>query len=348
MHTKNHETSRYSLCELGILYRSQPRKWESRPECKTSQSTDTKDGSPMNLSDLEAFVSVVDHGSVVAAAAWLHLTQSAVTRRIQNLEDALGMPLLDRKTRPLLLTRAGQETYEFAKPVLSSVNDLKVGILHGGEPSGNFRFGMSRALGDLAIGAPISRLRGQFPRVQIQAFVQWSAVLLERLTTRTLDAGIVLLPEGTTPPDSLVSERLGNVPLTFVAAKTERIPQPTTLKELAFHKWLINPSGCSSHQMLEAAFRQRAIPFVIAVEAEGYELQLSLISEGVGLGLMLPQAIETSALRGRVRAIRVKDFSPVLSVWLLHSRHLGRLIQAVHCVREEVKQKLKTRRSPNS
>jgi DNA-binding transcriptional LysR family regulator len=75
----------------------------------------------MNLIDLEAFVSVVDHGSIVAAAAGLHLTQSAVTRRVQNLEDALGTPLLDRHTRPLQPTRAGQETYEFAKPVLSSV-----------------------------------------------------------------------------------------------------------------------------------------------------------------------------------------------------------------------------------
>ncbi len=98
----------------------------------------------MNLIDLEAFVSVVDHRSIVAAAADLHLTQSAVTRRIQNLEDVLGTPLLDRHTRPLQPTRAGQETYEFAKPVLSSVNDLKTGIMHGGEPSGDFRFGMSR------------------------------------------------------------------------------------------------------------------------------------------------------------------------------------------------------------
>src|ERR1700735_5864304 len=98
----------------------------------------------MNLIDLEAFVSVVDHGSIVAASTHLHLTQSAVTRRIQNLEDALGTPLLDRQTRPLQPTRAGQETYEFAKPVLSSVNDLKTGIMHGGVLSGDFRFGMPR------------------------------------------------------------------------------------------------------------------------------------------------------------------------------------------------------------
>jgi len=65
----------------------------------------------MNLIDLEAFVSVVDRGSIVAAAAGLHLTQSAVTRRIQNLQDALGTPLLDRQTRPLQPTRVGQETY---------------------------------------------------------------------------------------------------------------------------------------------------------------------------------------------------------------------------------------------
>src|ERR1700685_2240300 len=135
----------------------------------------------MNLIDLEAFVSVVDHGSTVAAAARLHLTQSAVTRRIQNLEDALGTPLLDRQTRPMQSTRAGQETYEFAKPVLSSVNDLKEGILHGGAPPAHFCFGVSRALGALAVGSPIKCLRVEFPMVQIQALVQWSVVLLERL-----------------------------------------------------------------------------------------------------------------------------------------------------------------------
>src|SRR5579859_1436688 len=226
----------------------------------------------MNLIDLEAFVSVVDHGSVVAAAAGMHLTQSAVTRRIQNLEDVLGMPLLDRKTRPLQPTRAGQETYEFAKPVLSSVSDLKAGIMHGGEPSGNFRFGMSRALGDLAIGSPIRRLRAEFPKVQIQAFVQWSPVLLERLASRAMDAAVVLLPEGIAPPDSLVSERIGTVPLAIVAAKDKRLPQAATLKDLASNAWVVNPRGCSSRQLLEVTLLQHGLPFVSAVEAEGYEL----------------------------------------------------------------------------
>src|SRR6202453_3327772 len=218
----------------------------------------------MNLIDLEAFVSVVDHGSVVAAAAGLHLTQSAVTRRIQNLEDVLGLPLLDRQTRPLQPTRVGQETYEFAKPVLSSVSDLKAGIMHGGEPSGDFRFGMSRTLGDIAIGLPIKRLRAELPKVRVQAFVQWSGVLLERLATRALDCAVVLLPEGSTPPASLMSECIGAVPYIIVAAKSTRLSNPATLVELAAYAWVLNPYGCSVRQSLESAFLQRGLPFVSA------------------------------------------------------------------------------------
>jgi DNA-binding transcriptional LysR family regulator len=296
----------------------------------------------MNLIDLEAFVSVVDHGSIVAASAHLHLTQSAVTRRIQNLEDALGTPLLDRQTRPLQPTRAGQETYEFAKPVLSSVNDLKTGIMHGGEPSGDFRFGMSRSLGDIAIGAPIRCLRDDLPKIRIQAFVQWSGVLLERLATRALDCAVVLLPEGSTPPASLTSECLGATPFIIVAPKTNRLSQPAILEELASNAWVLNPHGCSIRQSLEAAFLQRGLPFVSAVEAEGYELQLSLISEGVGLGLMMPQVLHSSVLRKHIKPVTVKGLSLMQNVWILHSRHIGRLTPAVRCVRDAVKQQLRT------
>ncbi|HWO31490.1 MAG TPA: LysR family transcriptional regulator [Candidatus Acidoferrum sp.] len=302
----------------------------------------------MNLIDLEAFVSVVDRGSIVAAAAGLHLTQSAVTRRIQNLEDALGTPLLDRQTRPLQPTRAGQETYEFAKPVLNSVNDLKTGIMLGGEPSGDFRFGMSRALGDLAISAPIRCLRTDFPKVRIQAFAQWSGVLLERLANRALDCAVVLLPEENTPPASLMSECLGPEPYAIVAARAKRFSQPATFQELSSNAWVLNPNGCGARQQLEAAFLQRGLPFVSSVEAEGYELQLSLISEGVGLGLVMPQVFYSSALRGRIKLVKAKDFSPMQNIWLLHSRHIGRLAPAVRCVRDAVKQQLHRRGSTNS
>jgi DNA-binding transcriptional LysR family regulator len=96
----------------------------------------------MDLIDLEPFVSVVDHSFVVAAAAALQPTQLPITRMVQDLEDALWMRFLDRQTRPLHPALAGTETYEFARPALSSVGDLKAAIMHDGAPSGDFRCGV--------------------------------------------------------------------------------------------------------------------------------------------------------------------------------------------------------------
>jgi DNA-binding transcriptional LysR family regulator len=299
----------------------------------------------MNLIDLEAFVSVVDHGSIVAAAAALHLTQSAVTRRVQNLEDALGSPLLDRQVRPLQPTLAGTETYEFAKPVLSSVGDLKAAIVHNGEPSGDFRFGMSRGLGDLAVASPIRCLRAEFPKLKLHAFVQWSGVLFERLADRILDAAVVILPEGTIPPASWIAEHVGTKSLHVVASKAIRFSQSISLEELSSNPWILNPHGCATRQSLEGALLKRGLPLDCAVEAEGHELQCSLVAEGVGLGLALPEALRNSAFRKSLRILKVRDFLPQQCIWLLHSRHIGRMAPAVRCLRDAVQQSLPPRTS---
>lgn len=297
----------------------------------------------MNLADLEAFVSVLDHGSIVGASAALHLTQSAVTRRIQNLEDALGAPLLDRQTRPLQPTRAGSETYAFAKPVLSSVRDLKTAVMLEGEPAGDLRFGMSRGLGDLTLVAPIRCLRAQFPKVRLQVFVQWSETLLEGLASGSLDAAVINLPEERTPPSSLVSSLITAEPVAIVAGKSTKLSQPSSLEELSSFSWVLNPQTCGIRQVLTTAFRQRGLPFIIAVESEGYDLKFTLVADGVGLGAVMQQYYHSSPLRKSLKIVKVRNFTPRLNVWLLHSKHLGRLAPAVDCLRNSVQMSLKTR-----
>lgn len=298
----------------------------------------------MNLIDLETFVAVVDHGSVVAASAILHLTQSAVTRRIQSLEDVLGVPLLDRQNRPLQPTAAGREAYEFAKLVLSSVSDLKSAIIHNGEPMGDFRFGVSRAVVDFALTHSIGRLRAEYPKLRIHAFAEWSDSLQDRLAHRTLDAAVVLLPEGSAPPSSLDGELLGTETFTVVAAKSKGLPAALRLKDLASNPWILNPRGCGVRSMLETAFLRQSLPLTIAVEAEGNDLQLSLVSQGVGLAIVMPRVYNSSPFRRHLRLIKVKDFTLQQSVWALHSRHIGHLSPVVRCLKDAVKQYLQTLR----
>lgn len=87
----------------------------------------------MEFDDVRAFVSVADTGSVSLAARDLHVTQSAVTRRLQRLETSLGAVMLDRRTRPITLTAAGQAALERCRRLLNDVREVRAA-------TGNRRF----------------------------------------------------------------------------------------------------------------------------------------------------------------------------------------------------------------
>src|SRR6266446_481776 len=76
-------------------------------------------------------------------------------------------------------------------PDISSVSDLKAAITQNGEPSGDFRFGLTRSFDDTALARPIQNVRTKFPKLKLHAFVQFSGSLLESLANRKLDAAMV-------------------------------------------------------------------------------------------------------------------------------------------------------------
>ncbi len=66
----------------------------------------------MRIDDIDALLATVQFSSLNQAAEYLGITQSAITRRLQRLEQTLGVTLLERQTRPLTLTAAGHRVYE--------------------------------------------------------------------------------------------------------------------------------------------------------------------------------------------------------------------------------------------
>jgi DNA-binding transcriptional LysR family regulator len=117
------------------------------------------------------------------------------------------------------------------------------------------------------------------------------------------------------------------------------------LEELSSNQWILNPHGCATRQILEDVLLQQGLPLESTVEAEGYELQFSLIADGVGLGLTTPGALHASAFRKGIKTLKIKDIQPQQSIWLVHSRHIGRMEAAVHCLRDAVQKSLRSRAS---
>jgi DNA-binding transcriptional LysR family regulator len=287
----------------------------------------------MNLRDLEAFLAVVETGSVGAAARQLHLTQPAVTRRVQNLERDLGATLLRRDSKPPRPSVDGEVVATAGRNVLRAVEDLRASIAVDGEPSGLLRLGLAQAVGEMALGKPIGVLRRAYPRLSLQLHSGWTPELIAQVAAGALDAAAVLLRAGREPADEVTGEPVTTEEVLVVASERLDIPNAVRLRDLAHIPWVLNPEGCGYRTAIRRALERQQLPFCVAVDIIGPDAQLSTVAEGVGLGLVPARALAVSRYLPRLRAIVVEDFRFSVRIWVLTRRALGRLQAPVACFR---------------
>jgi DNA-binding transcriptional LysR family regulator len=295
----------------------------------------------LNTRDLQAFVAVVESGSMVRASEKLFLTQPGLTRRVQNLEITLGVELLDRQSKPLKPTAAGNEVYNLARSVLHAVDDLMAVASPESEPTGELKFGVPPFLSELALEQPIDHLRSTFPKLTLRVTAGWSPGLLQDVERATVDAAVVLMPEGVPLPETLTTTRLGYKPTVVVAPRSFGLTdQPTSLDELSRYPWVLNQDGCGMRSALRRALSAAGLPFNVAVEAFGSELQLSLVARGLGIGLAVPEVLERSPHRESLQVVDAIDFQSGLNVWLVHGVLPGRLVRPVALMRDAMIERL--------
>jgi DNA-binding transcriptional LysR family regulator len=288
----------------------------------------------MNIPDLEAYIAVVETGSIGAAALRLNLTQPGVTRRVQSLEQSLGTPLLDRRSKPPRLTTAGRAAYDQARRIIQAVRDMNMALEPEGEPLGELRVGVTAALGDLALAAPVDRVRATYPQLHLRATTGWSEQLIQAVRGGTLDAAAVLTLDARQPLAGRSGESLTTAPAAIVAGHELPLPNRVRLEDLAPIPWVLDHDGCSFRRVLRDAFAAHGRALVPGIEVGGAELQLSLIARGHGVGMVLPWMLERSAFRDAVRIVEVEDFNPTFTMWLIHSTYPGRLAAPIGCFRD--------------
>lgn len=184
---------------------------------------------------MQTFVRIVEAGSLSAAAAQLGATQPTVSRRLQALEQSLGLRLLQRSTHALRLTVDGERCLGRARALLADWEALEAelrGARH--EPEGCLRVVVPHAFGQQLLVRPLADFLQRHPRVR----VEW---LLRDDVHDFIGSGIDCAIQVGEPRDpSVVALRLGEVPRIVVAAPS-LLPQgrlPTAPDELAALPWL--------------------------------------------------------------------------------------------------------------
>lgn len=279
----------------------------------------------MKTDDLRAFDVVVRSGSISRAAVALQLTQSAITRRIQNLEEALGAQLLDRSTKPPKPTALGLRVHEQTRSVLKEIDMLRTLVAHDGAPSGNFRAGITHSMSTVGMIGLASDLKAAFPGVGLQFSSDWSRRLIEKVEGGHLDAAAVFMPPTTVFADGLRGTRLHSTLAVVIGQRGARARPARRLRDVSAEGWVLNPEGCGFRESLLRALASQGLPFTLNLETFGTDLQIGLVGAGHGLGLVSLPALAASPDAGTVDVLALKDFKLPVDVWLVSPTVQGNL-----------------------
>lgn len=154
----------------------------------------------LNLSDLRAFVAVAELNSFGGAAAELHISQPALSRRIEKLEDTLGVRLFDRTTRSVEMTAVGREFSRKARELLNGLDESLLSI----------RDLSTRVTGEVTIACVPSAVRyflpsvlrdyhAQYPRIVVRIIDEGANDVLSTVVRNEADFGLNYI--GTQEPD---------------------------------------------------------------------------------------------------------------------------------------------------
>jgi LysR family transcriptional regulator, transcriptional activator for dmlA len=123
----------------------------------------------ISAADLSFFSSLVSSSSLSRAARELNVSTAAVSRRLSQMEQRLGVTLLNRTTRRMSLTVEGETTLRHARSILAQMSDLKRELgASNSEPSGLLRVNATLGFGRSHIAPIVSQFAKQFPQVEVR------------------------------------------------------------------------------------------------------------------------------------------------------------------------------------
>src|SRR5688572_16979497 len=188
-----------------------------------------------DLNDTLIFVKVVEHGSFIAAAKALRLPKTTVSRKVQELETRLGAQLLQRTTRKLGLTEAGNVYFEHSQRIARDLEEAEnaVGQLQGG-PRGWLRITAPYSVGITWIAPLLGEFHARHPEVRVEMLLSNESL---DLIAKEID---VALRVGNLPDSSLQARRLAVFRTQVYASPgyLERHGEPLRPEDLQHHRAL--------------------------------------------------------------------------------------------------------------
>jgi DNA-binding transcriptional LysR family regulator len=286
---------------------------------------------------VQAFISIADQASFQRAANQLHISQTAITRRLQNLETHLGVKLIERTTRSVALTATGSAFLPQARRLMSELSNALVEIFESGKARrGDVCIACVPTAGIQFLPRIMQEYSDSFPHNRITILDHSSAAVVDAVLRREAELGINVAQ--THHPD-LTSIRLLTDQFTLICRDDHALANKNSLawKQLAPYPLIFAGGANANRNVLDQALGSSKVKLQLFYEVQRSSTALGMVAEGVAIAVVPQLAVQKGAYP-RLRMIALVD--PIVSRSLvLVTRKAAHLSPAARALYELIKRR---------
>lgn len=286
----------------------------------------------MNLYHLRVFLTVAEHEHITRASEELILSQPAVTKIIQHLEQEIGLELIERHGRRIVLTQAGKVLHGYARRLFALEREMEEALAAMQDVEmGEITLAANTTTGVYFLPPVVAQFRERYPQVTLRITILNSHEIIEQTIDWILDFGLVEGDPATLPP-GLETQVFARDELVLVVAPEHRwsslrVIQPEVLRE---NELLLREQGSGIREVIEHALLQHSVRITPLLTLPDNEVIKQMAMSGVGAAILSAFAVRREVASGELVRIPIEgiDLRPQLTLVKRADKHLSRAAQA--------------------
>ena len=286
----------------------------------------------MNLQYLRVFLTVAEHEHITRASEELILSQPAVTKTIQHLEQEVGLELIERHGRRIALTHAGHVLHNYARRVFALEREMEEALSALRDvDAGEVTVAASTTTGVYLLPPIVARYHARYPKVTLNITILNSHEIVEETLNWSLDFGLVE-GDASALPQGLLVEVFAHDELVLVVSPKHRwggLPAilPTDLRD---GQLLMREQGSGIREVIEHALLLHDVQVRPLLTVPDNEAIKQMVMSGVGAAIVSALAVQRELTSGDLVHVPIAglDLRPELSLVKRTDKQLSRAAQA--------------------
>jgi DNA-binding transcriptional LysR family regulator len=265
----------------------------------------------VDFKNIETFVWVVTLGSFRGAAHKLNTTQPAISQRIAQLEDEMGVKLLQRDNRTVLPTPSGRQMMLYAEKLIALRAEMLAAVRDRTAMRGVLRLGVAETIVHTWLSRLIKNVNTAYPNLSLEIEVDITPNLRARLLAQEIDLAFLLGPL-TAPP--VRNRVLCDYPIAFVASPALQLGHRIlTAHELARFAIITFPRKTQPYELIRSLFNRPDLPSVRLHASASLATVIHMAIEGLGIAVIPTAIVENEIADGRLQLLETDVPIPSLT-----------------------------------